>query len=145
MRARVAAAALLAAWLHIAGCVALGWRFGPGFSATDTSLFAKPPVVVHRGGDFLLAWTQGSSPFFFEPAYRPKDDRLVFALVSTSSTGDLAGRPREMRIEGDANISALQRGGACWWERAPAPDGTLVPLRIVEQPSTAAPRPARTR
>jgi hypothetical protein len=102
---------VLAAWLPVAGCVSLGWRFGPGFSATDTSLFAKPPVVVHRGRDFFLAWTQGSSPFFFEPAYQARDGRLVFALVSTSSSANLAGRPREMRLQGDANLAALQRGG----------------------------------
>jgi len=134
MRARVLVAAALAAWLHLAGCVALGWRFGPGFSAADTSLFAKPPVVVHRGRDFFLAWTQGSAPFFFEPAYRPRDGRLVFTVVSTSSSGNFAGRPREMRLEGDDNIAALQRGGAYWWERSPQPDGTFVPLQIVEQP-----------
>jgi hypothetical protein len=139
MRARIVVPAVLAAWLHLAGCVALGWRFGPGFSTTDTALFAKPPVVVHRGRDFFLAWTQGSAPFFFEPAYLPKDGRLVFALVATSSAGNLAGRPREMRVEGGDNIAALRRGGAYWWEPEPEPDGRLVPLHLVNQSSLPGP------
>lgn len=126
-------AATLAVTLLPYGCVALGWRFGPGFSSEDKALFAKPPVVVHRGGEFVLAWTQGSNPFFFQPSYQVKDGRLVFALVSTTSSGNLAGRPREMKIEGEDNISALRRRGACWWEREPAPDGRLVPLAIVER------------
>ena len=131
MRVRVAVT-LLAVSLHLAGCTALGWRFGPGFSCSDRSLFATPPVVVHRGQDFFLAWRQGSHPFFFQPEYRVKDGRLVFALVSTTSSGNLAGRTREMKIEGEANIVALRRGGAYWWERAPRSDGTLVPLGLVE-------------
>ena len=134
MRFRVAlAAAVLAGSLELAGCVALGWPFGPGFSAANTALFAKPPVVVHRGQEFFLAWTQGSHPFFFEPEYRPKDGRLVFALVSTASSGNLAGRPREMRIDGKENITALERGGAYWWEPEPQPHGRLIALAIVER------------
>ena len=126
-------AVTLAATLLLYGCVALGWRLGPGFSSRDEALFAKPPVVVRRGGEFFLAWTQGSHPFFFQPSYQVKDGRLVFALVSTASSGNLAGQPREMKIEGDDNIVALRRGGACWWEREPAPDGRLVPLAIVDR------------
>ena len=127
----VAAALTVTLLLH--GCVALGWRFGPGFSCEDRALFAKPPVVVHRGGEYVLTWTQGSNPFFFRPSYQVKDGRLVFALVSTASSGNLAGKPREMKIEGEDNISALRRRGACWWEPEPAPDGRLVPLAIIER------------
>src|SRR5262245_30725316 len=94
----------LAATVLLSGCVALGWRFGPGFSSGDTALFAEPPVVVHRGDGYFLAWTQGSHPFFFEPGYEVVDGRLVFALVATASSGNLAGRRREMKIEGAENI-----------------------------------------
>jgi hypothetical protein len=134
-------AARLAATMVLGGCVALGWRFGPGFSAADKAVFAKPPVVVDRGDEFFLAWTQGSSPFFFRPDYRVKDGRLVFALVSTSSSGSLAGRPQEMKIEGTENILALQRGGAYWWEPEPSPGGRLLPLRIVRQFAAPPPTP----
>ena len=132
--------AILAVCLFFGGCVALGWRFGPGFSAADKSMFAEPPVVLHRGNGFFLVWTQGSHPFFFQPDYQEKDGRLVFALVSTSSSGNLAGQHREMRIEGDQNIRAMQHGGADWWEREPEPAGRFVRLRIVEQPATNPPR-----
>ena len=131
MRARGPAAAIAASFL-LCGCVALGWRFGPGVSASDKALFASPPVVVHRGGEFFLAWTQGSDPFFFEPRYEAREGRLVFALVSTASSGSFAGRGRQMKIDGDDNIRALRRGGAYWWEREPEPDGRLVPLKVVE-------------
>ena len=60
MRRRVVLVVLAAS---VVGCVALGWRFGPGFSCTDKALFAAPPVVVHRHGDVFLAWPQGSHPF----------------------------------------------------------------------------------
>lgn len=142
---------MLLALTLLSGCVALGWRFGPGsFSARDTSLFSEPPVVVRRGEEYFLAWTQGSYPFFFQPDYQAMDGRLVFALVATASSGNLAGRHRELKIEGADNLFALQHGGACWWEREPEPEGRwlwelwkpdrsrLVPLRIVEQ----APPPA---
>ena len=127
-----AAAKLASATLLLCGCVALGWRFGPGFSADNKALFAKPPVVEHRGDGFFLRWTQGSHPFFFKPSYEVRNGRLVFALVSTASSGNLAGRRREMKIEGADRILALRRGGAFWWEPDPEPDGRLVPLRIVE-------------
>lgn len=135
---------VLAAVMALGGCVALGWRFGPGFSLTATplgeTLFSAPPVVQHRGEQYFLAWTQGSYPYFFQPDYKAMDGRLVFALAATSSSGSLAARHREMKIEGADNLQALQRGGAYWWEREPEPDGTFVPLKIVEPSSpTAAP------
>jgi hypothetical protein len=117
----------------LGGCVALGWRFGPGFSSRDTALFSEPPVLVHRDQGYVLAWTQGSHPFFFEPRYRAMDGRLVFALVATSSSGSLAGRHREMKIEGAGNVLALQQGGACWWEQEPEPNGRCVELTLLEQ------------
>jgi hypothetical protein len=123
---------VLTAALALGGCVALGWRFGPGYSCSDKSLFAEPPVVEHRGADYFLAWTQGSHPFFFQPGYKPMDGRLVFALVATSSSGNLAGQHREMRIEGAENILALRRGGAFWWE--PEPDDRFMQLKVEERP-----------
>jgi hypothetical protein len=73
------------------GCVALGWRFGPGFSVRQhRDLFAEPPVVEHRAQEYVLTWTQGDNPFFFEPTYQAMDGRLVFALVATASSGNLA-------------------------------------------------------
>ncbi len=133
----------LIAALLLGGCVALGWRFGPGFALTDKpldgALFSAPPLVVQQGDDYRLTWTQGSYPYFFLPAYQAMDGRLVFALVAASSSGNLAGRRREMKIEGVANIQALKRGGAYWWERRPEPSGTFVPLRIVSSLPTLAP------
>ncbi len=125
------ASALLAA-LILCGCVALGWRFGPGFSSRDTSLFSEPPIVERRGERYFLTWTQGSYPFFFEPGYKAMDGRLVFALQATASSGRMAGRHREMRIEGAENLRALERGGAFWWE--PEPAGSFAPLKIVQSP-----------
>lgn len=133
MRAQLTIAAL-AASATVAGCVALGWRFGPGASCMNKDLFAAPPFVVQRDHQFFLAWTQGTTPFFFQPDCRPKQGRLVFAVGATSSSGTLAGRPREMKIEGEENIAALTHGGAFWWEPDPPPDGTLLPLNIISSP-----------
>jgi hypothetical protein len=118
----------LVALVFLGGCVALGWRFGPGYSCASEDMFAQPPVVVHRGDERFLAWTQGEYPFFFEPSYHVMDGRLVFAMVATSSSGNLAGRYREMRIEDADNLEALERGGAFWWE----PDESFVRLKVVE-------------
>jgi len=128
----------LIAWLLfiatlLAGCVDLGWRFGPGFSMRERrDLFVEPPVVEHRGQEYILTWTQGDYPFFFEPRYQAMGNRLVFALVATASSGSLAGRRREMTISGADNLEALRRGGAFWWEPAPEPRGSLVQMKIVE-------------
>ncbi len=85
--------------------------------------------MEHRGEDYVLAWTQGSHPFLFQPRYKPMVGRLVFAMVATSSSGNVAGQHREMKIEGAENILALRSGGAFWWE----PDEKFVQLRIVER------------
>jgi len=128
---RTTLALVLSANLLLGGCVASGWRFGPGYSSADRALFSAPPVVVHRGDEYFLTWTQGSHPFFFQPGYRTMNGRLVFALVATSSSGNFAGRHREMKIEGADNLRAL-RGGCYWWEPEPEPDGRFVPLTVVE-------------
>ncbi len=120
----------IAGALFATGCVSLGWKFGPGFSSHDKTLFQEPPVIVQRAGDYYLSWTQGTDQFFFQPDYRVKDGRLVFALVATSSSGNLAGRYREMKLDGAGAVLALRQGGAYWWERDPEPTGTLVPLKI---------------
>jgi hypothetical protein len=121
----------------LAGCVATGWQFGPGYSLNDTDtelgkLFTKQPVIEQRTGGYYLTWTQGDYPFFFQPDYKAMNGRLVFAMVATSSSGSLAGRYREMRIEGASNIDALREGGAFWWEREPEPNGKFVSLEIRE-------------
>jgi hypothetical protein len=128
-------AGILAAIITLSGCVALGWRFGPGFSFNDKALFSAPPIIVHRGEEYFLTWIQGSHPFFFQPDYKVINDSLVFALITTSSSGNLAGRKREIKIEGAENVKALLDGGAYWWERGPESDGTLIRLKIVEHPS----------
>jgi hypothetical protein len=114
------------------GCVSLGWRFGPGLSMRQRDLFAAPPVVEHRAQEYILTWTQGDNPFFFEPRYQAMDGRLVFALVATASSGNLAGRRREVKITGADALEALRRAGAFWWEPEPEPRGTLVQLTITE-------------
>jgi hypothetical protein len=87
--------------------------------------------VVHRGDEYVLTWTQGTFEFFFQPSYKAIDGRLVLVLQGTSSSGSLAGRRREMKIEGADNLQALKSGGAFWWERAPEPNGRLVALKVV--------------
>lgn len=122
---------VVSAAVALGGCTALGWRFGPGYSCSDKALFSAPPVVEHRGADYFLAWTQGSHPYVFQPEYKPMGGRLVFAMVATTSSGNLAGKHREMRIEGEESILALCRGGAFWWEREP--DERFVRLEVVER------------
>jgi hypothetical protein len=124
---------LILGTLFLCSCVAMGWRFGPGFPCTRGPWFAEPPVVEHRGKDYFLTWTQGEHPFFFQPDYKVIKGRLVFAMVATASSGNLAGRHREMKLEGSDNLSALQHGGAFWWESEPEPEGTFVRLAVIER------------
>lgn len=130
--------AVSAAAIFLAGCVGLDWSFAPGSSSKPGAQFAEPPFVVHRRDEYFLAWTYGKDAFFFLPGYEAINGRLVFTLQATSSTGNLTGRCTEMKIEGPDNLLALKRGGAYWWE----PDGSYVPLRIVEQspPTPAIPQ-----
>lgn len=62
--------------LDLEGCAGLT----PGHSSRETEYFAEPPVVVHRGEDYFLSWTQGTYPFFFQPSYEAHNGRLVFAI-----------------------------------------------------------------
>jgi len=41
-------------------------------------LSVQPPVVEHRAHEYVLTWTQGDNPFFFEPTYQVMDGRLIF-------------------------------------------------------------------
>ncbi len=132
---RLAVSAVITCGALQGACVEMGWVFGPGFSVRDPSLFAEPPVVERRGSRYVLTWTQGSTPFFFEPASNVMDGRLVFALGATASSGNLAGRPREMPIEGAERADAIRRGGAFWWDPEPKPRGAFVPLRVVDAPA----------
>ncbi|MDF1565709.1 MAG: hypothetical protein P1V51_21920 [Deltaproteobacteria bacterium] len=124
----------LALLLSLGGCVALGWKFGPGFPCTGGQLFEAPPVVEHRVDGYYLAWTQGRHPFYFQPSYKVLEGRLVFSVVSTSSSGSLSGRQRELKIEGKANLEALRSGGAFWWSLEPEPEGTFLALELVQVP-----------
>jgi hypothetical protein len=119
----------------LTGCVALGWRFGPGVSCRAVGIFAEPPVVVHRSDGYFLAWTYGKDAFYFVPGYQAREGKLFFSLQGSSSSGRVAGRRAEERIEGEENLRALIEGGALWWEE----DDARVPLAIVEQPEPRAP------
>ncbi len=137
MTTRLSSQWAAAFWLVVLlnGCVAMGWKFGPGISCTSRTMFAKQPVVEHRADGYYLTWTQGDYPFFFQPDYKVMDGRVVFAMVATSSSGNLSGRFREMKIEGTDNLQALQRGGAFWWEPEPEPNGRVVRVEIREDQS----------
>lgn len=123
---------LFTATLVVSGC----WGFRPGMALKDRpygeTLFSEPPIIKCRKDGCFLTWTQGTYPFFFSPTYQAMDGRLVFSLKATSSSGNIAGRRREVKIEGVENIQALKRGGAFWWEREPEPQGRLVPLKIIQ-------------
>ncbi len=99
-------------------------------SCRDPSHFVAPPRLVRRGQTSLLTYRQGSYPFAFFPSYAVADGRLVFRLGASSSSGSLAGRWREHRVEGAEELRALERGGAFWAE----PDGTLVRLQVEQGP-----------
>lgn len=118
--------------LVLSGC---GFFFGAGYSCKDPQYFAAPPVVVKNEGRYVLRWRYGAMGFYFAPRYRIRDDRLVFSLQGTSSSGNVSGKEQEMLIEGDRAIAALKKGGAFWWE----PDGSVVPLAIQEINAPARP------
>ncbi len=113
----------------LGGCVALGWQFGPGFASTDTARFGAPPVVVHEGDRYTLAWTYGTDGYYFSPGYRVIDAKLVFSLQATSSTGSRTGTTGMIPIDEGEAIQALRAGGAWWWE----PDGAFTKLEIVDK------------
>lgn len=114
---------------------------GPVFSSTDEALFASPPVVVERRGHYVIRWTQGSYPFFFQPDFDVIEGRLVVSVRGSSSSGMLAGRPREVVIDEPRAAAAVTRAsigasgaGVYFWEPEPRPRGRLVPLVIRHEP-----------
>ncbi len=111
---------------RITPSTALGWRFGPGFSCQNSTLFEECPALVQRQGGWFLVWTYGTDTFYYTPTYKVRGDRLVFSLQATTSTGNPSGKTTELQIHGADAIHALQRGGAVWWE----PDGSYLALQV---------------
>lgn len=147
-----------------AGCVALGWQFGPGFSSTDRGVFAGAPVILHgdicglrdavrsrdipcveKGPEYALSWTYGEAGFFFQPSCRASEGKLVCVLQGTSSSGSLRGRKGVTPISRPEEVIALEAGGAWWWEST----GARTRLAIVDvtprqpPPRRDAPTPLR--
>jgi len=114
--------------IALQGCA---WRFAPGFSMHDTGYFTESPYIVQRGNDYFLRWRYGNWGFYFFPESRLRNGTIIFSLQATSSSGSVAGKVGEIRIEGEAKIHALETGGAFWWE----PDGQKIPLKIVKEMS----------
>ncbi len=103
---------LLFAVALFGGCI--GWRFGPGFSAQDTSYFAAPPKIIKRSGGYVLSWTFGKNAFPFVPRYRVREGRAIFSVQGMSSAWPVDGRYHEMAITGDDVLAALKKGEAFW-------------------------------
>jgi hypothetical protein len=108
------------------GC---GLRFGPGYSMNDGHYFAETPRIVVKGDSHVLRWRYGDAGFFFLPSSKVLDDKLLFALQGTSSSGSLAGQYGELAIDDTKQVRALETGGAFWVE----PDGRKVPLEVVKE------------
>lgn len=116
-------------FLAVALCLFAGcalYRFGPGFSMTDPAYFSEQPRIVFRAGTYSLRWRYGTAGFFYQPESKVVDDKLLFALRGTSSSGRMTGRYGELAITDPKRIRALQSGGAYWLE----PDGRKVPLEV---------------
>jgi hypothetical protein len=109
-----------------AGCVAMGWRFGPGFSMYDRNYFSEPPQIRKRGSAYALEWHYGTLGWFFQASTKVVDSRLLLSLPATSSSGSLRGQHGEFLITKPMQVRALEIGGAFWLE----PDGKAVRLKV---------------
>ena len=123
---RIPGTLLLLAFLSLAGGCSTGGHFSPGISMTDKQYFMEPPYIAATPDGYNLRWRYGTMGFYFLPASRAEDGRLLFTLYQTTSTGHVPGQYGELPITCEKCIHALQRGGAFWVE----PDRREVRLEV---------------
>ncbi len=103
-------------------CATASW------SLHDKAMFEEAPHIVKRNNTYYLRFKYGKRSFLAYTKSIVKDDKAIFFLPVTTSTGNPSGRYQEERIDNPEKIEAVQNGHAFWQE----PSGELIKLLIIE-------------
>lgn len=103
------------------GCATASW------SLFDKEMFEEAPYIVKRDNAYYLRFKYGKRSFLAYTKSVVKDDKAIFFLPVTTSTGSPFGRFQEERIESPQKIEAILKGHVFWQE----PPGELIKLPII--------------
>jgi hypothetical protein len=98
-------------------------------SFSDRSYFKEPPKIVTKGDKYYLRFVytdQGSFAYFMMTESRVKEDRVIFFIPSTTSSGKKHGEVQYEAIENNEKIRLIREKRAFWVN----PDETTVTLRV---------------
>ena len=123
--------------LSIIGCVS------PGISMHDLGIFSESPKIVTHDGRYFLRFRYGNDErvFYFITWSNIKNEKLIFYVPATSSSGDPRGRVQFEEIADKGKIDYIRRGEVYWEE----PSGDLIPLKIDSMKESIESLPSRLR
>ena len=97
-----------------------------GAFSIDGELFEERPIIVIEEGKYFMEWTQGEWPYAFFPTTRIKEEKVIFYVSVTTSSGNRTGQLNRQEIKKMKYIEKILMNQAFWKE----PDGSLVKLEI---------------
>ena len=101
---------------------------GSLMSHNDNKYFKESPTIVITEDECFLRWRYSSEGMIFYMIAESNivNDKLIFNVSGTTSTGNPSGRRHLQGIRDEAKKKLAMNGGAYWKE----PDGTLVQLNV---------------
>jgi hypothetical protein len=98
-------------------------------SFSDRSYFKDPPKIVAKDDRYYLRFVytdQGSFAYFMMTQSKVREDKVVFFIRSTTSSGKKHGEVQYEEIRADEKIRLIREKMAYWIN----PDEKLITLRI---------------
>ena len=100
-------------------------------SVNDPGWFKEGPKMVTRDGRYFFRFRYSEHPdsrfaFFMMAWSTIRNDKLIFYIPVTTSSGNCKGRLQFEEIVSQDKLSLAKKGSVYWME----PDGTLIPLEI---------------
>jgi hypothetical protein len=109
--------------LMIAGCASAS------ISMNDQDLLMESPKIVTKQGMYFIRFRYAESPsfvFYMMTWSKIRDNKLIFYIPVTSSSGDLRGVVQFEEIVSPKKIDLIKKDLVFWQE----PDKKLIPLEI---------------
>lgn len=98
-------------------------------SFSDRSYFKEPPKIVTKDDRYYLRFVysdEGSFAFFMMTQSKVREDKVVFFIPSTTSSGKKHGEVQYEEIRSDEKIKLIREKKAYWIN----PDEKMITLRI---------------
>jgi len=100
------------------------------FSINDSRIFTQPPAIVLRDNNYFIEFKYGKNSFYFDIASKIQDNKIIFYLPVTTSSGNMHGKLHSDKITDPIIISLIEQGQVFWEE----PNGKLIPIMIITNP-----------